>query len=66
MDFKEHAETAWQNTLKFIGPVLILTLVQVVGKISGIGGVVCEFQASVACSYFISEFTTVARSIFKH
>ena len=30
MDFKVHAETAWENTLKFIGPVLILTLVQIV------------------------------------
>ena len=37
MDFKEHAETAWQNTLKFIGPVLILTLVQVVVSICSLG-----------------------------
>ena len=37
MDFKEHTETAWQNTLKFIGPVLILTLVQVVVSICSFG-----------------------------
>jgi len=28
MDFKEHLQTAWQNTLKFIGPVVLLTLAQ--------------------------------------
>ncbi|MDO9042712.1 MAG: hypothetical protein Q7U64_10290 [Desulfocapsaceae bacterium] len=37
MDFKEHAETAWQNTLKFIGPVLILTLVQIVVSVCSLG-----------------------------
>jgi hypothetical protein len=30
MDFKKHIETAWQNTLKFIGPILILTLAQLI------------------------------------
>lgn len=28
MNLKEHFEAAWQNTLKFIGPVILLTLVQ--------------------------------------
>jgi len=28
MDFKRHLETAWQNTLNFLGPVLLLTLAQ--------------------------------------
>ncbi len=29
MDFKKHFEAAWMNTRQFIGPVLLLTLVQV-------------------------------------
>jgi hypothetical protein len=37
MDFKEHVITAWQNTLKFIGPVLILTLVQLVVSVCSLG-----------------------------
>lgn len=37
MDFKEHVVTAWQNTLKFIGPVLILTLVQIVVSVFSFG-----------------------------
>lgn len=37
MDFKEHVVTAWQNTLKFIGPVLILTLVQIVVGVFSFG-----------------------------
>ncbi len=37
MDFKEHIETAWKNTLKFIGPVLILTLVQIVVSVFSLG-----------------------------
>ncbi|MBU0664116.1 MAG: hypothetical protein KJ990_06160 [Proteobacteria bacterium] len=37
MDFKEHIETAWQNTLKFIGPVLILTVVQIVVSVFSFG-----------------------------
>lgn len=37
MDFKEHVEKAWQNTLKFIGPVLILTLVQIVVSVCSLG-----------------------------
>ncbi|MCX5869194.1 MAG: hypothetical protein NTY00_00870 [Deltaproteobacteria bacterium] len=37
MDFKEHVVTAWQNTLKFIGPVLILTLVQIVVSVGSLG-----------------------------
>jgi hypothetical protein len=28
MDFKEHVETAWQNSLKYLGPVILLTLAQ--------------------------------------
>jgi hypothetical protein len=28
MDFKEHLETAWKSTLKFLGPVILLTLAQ--------------------------------------
>ncbi len=30
MDFKEHLKTAWDNTLQFIVPVILLTLVQIV------------------------------------
>lgn len=37
MDFKEHLVTAWQNTLKFIGPVLILTLAHVLVCICSLG-----------------------------
>ncbi|MFH2123005.1 MAG: hypothetical protein ABIJ50_05950 [Pseudomonadota bacterium] len=37
MDFKEHIEAAWQNTLKFIGPVLILTLVQIAVSVFSLG-----------------------------
>lgn len=37
MDFKKHFETAWQNTLKYIGPVLLLTLVQVIIVLFSLG-----------------------------
>ena len=37
MDFKRHFETAWQNTLKFVGPVLLLTLVQVIVILFSLG-----------------------------
>ena len=30
MDFKEHLKTSWENTLQFIVPVILLTLVQIV------------------------------------
>jgi uncharacterized membrane protein len=30
MDFKEHLKTAWEKTLQFIVPVILLTLVQIV------------------------------------
>lgn len=30
MDFKEHLKTAWDNTLQFIVPVILLTLVQMI------------------------------------
>lgn len=30
MDFKEHLKTAWEHTLQFIVPVILLTLVQLV------------------------------------
>ena len=37
MDFKQHFETAWQSTLRFIGPVLLLTLAQVIVVLFSIG-----------------------------
>ncbi len=37
MDFKEHLGTAWQNTLRFIGPVLILTLAHILVSICSLG-----------------------------
>lgn len=37
MDFKKHFETAWQSTLKFIGPVLLLTLMHVVVVLVSLG-----------------------------
>jgi hypothetical protein len=37
MDFKKHFETAWMNTLRFIGPVLLLTLVQVIVIVLSLG-----------------------------
>jgi hypothetical protein len=37
MDFKQHGETAWQNTLKFIGPILILTLAQIAVSVCSLG-----------------------------
>lgn len=30
MDFKEHLKTAWENTLQYIVPVILLTLVQLI------------------------------------
>jgi len=37
MDFKKHFETAWQSTLKYLGPVLLLTLAQVVVSLFSLG-----------------------------
>lgn len=37
MDFKMHLEAAWQNTLQFIVPVILLTLVQMVVAIFSLG-----------------------------
>lgn len=37
MDFKEHLTTAWQQTLKFIGPVLILTLAHILVSVFSLG-----------------------------
>lgn len=37
MNFKVHFESAWQNTLKFIGPVLLLTLVQLIVTVLSLG-----------------------------
>ncbi len=37
MDFKEHLRIAWENTLQFIVPVLLLTLVQTVVIIFSFG-----------------------------
>lgn len=37
MDFRKHFERAWQSTLTFIGPVLLLTLVQVIVVIFSLG-----------------------------
>lgn len=37
MDFRKHFETAWQSTLQFIGPVLLLTVVQVVVVLFSLG-----------------------------
>ena len=37
MDFKEHLTTAWQHTLKFIGPVLILTLAHILVSVFSLG-----------------------------
>jgi hypothetical protein len=37
MDFKEHLKTAWENTLQFIVPVILLTLVQLVVTVCSLG-----------------------------
>jgi hypothetical protein len=37
MDFKEHLKTAWENTLQFIVPVILLTLVQIAVIIFSLG-----------------------------
>lgn len=37
MDFRKHFETAWQSTLQFIGPVLLLTVVQGVVVLFSLG-----------------------------
>ena len=37
MDFKKHLERGWQNTLEFIGPVILLTFVQVLATIVSLG-----------------------------
>jgi hypothetical protein len=37
MDFKKHLEIGWQNTLKFIGPVILLTFIQVLVAVASLG-----------------------------
>jgi uncharacterized membrane protein len=37
MDFKKHFETGWQNTLQYIGPVILLTFVQIIAIIISFG-----------------------------
>jgi len=37
MNFQTHAETAWQNTLKFLGPIVLLTLVQLLVSTFSLG-----------------------------
>lgn len=37
MDFRKHFEAAWQCTLQFIGPVLLLTLVQLLVVLISLG-----------------------------
>ncbi len=37
MDFKRHFEVGWQNTLKCIGPVILLTFVQLVVTLISLG-----------------------------
>jgi hypothetical protein len=37
MDFKRHFEMGWQNTLKFIGPVILLTFVQLIVTVITLG-----------------------------
>lgn len=37
MNLKAHLEVAWQNTLKYIGPVILLTLVQVAVSVFSLG-----------------------------
>jgi uncharacterized membrane protein len=37
MDFKKHLEIGWQNTLKFIGPVILLTFIQILVSIFSLG-----------------------------
>lgn len=37
MDFKRHFEEGWQNTLKYIGPVILLTFVQLVVTLISLG-----------------------------
>jgi hypothetical protein len=37
MDFKRHFELGWQNTLNFIGPVILLTFVQIFVTIITLG-----------------------------
>lgn len=37
MNIKAHLEAAWQNTLKYIGPVILLTLAQVVVSVCSLG-----------------------------
>ncbi len=37
MNFKRHFEVGWQNTLKFIGPVILLTFVQLIVTIITLG-----------------------------
>ncbi len=37
MDLKKHLEQGWSNTLKFIGPVLLITFVQIIVIIFSLG-----------------------------
>jgi ABC-type multidrug transport system permease subunit len=37
MDFKNHIETAWQSTLKFLGPLILLTLAQLLVSTFSLG-----------------------------
>ena len=56
MDFKQHFEIGWQNTLKFIGPVILLTFIQVLLTIFSFG-----ILAPVTAAGYIKSLLLAAR-----
>lgn len=56
MDFKKHLEIGWQNTLRFIGPVLLLTFIQVLVSIFSLG-----ILAPVTTAGYIKSLLLAAR-----
>ena len=56
MDLKKHLEIGWQNTLKFIGPVILLTFIQVLVAIASLG-----IMAPVTTAGYMKSLLLAAR-----
>jgi uncharacterized membrane protein len=56
MDFKRHLEIGWQNALKFIGPVILLTFLQVLVTVVSLG-----IMAPVTAAGYMRSLLLAAR-----
>ena len=56
MDFKKHLEIGWQSTLKFIGPVILLTFLQVLVTVVSLG-----IMAPVTTAGYMKSLLLAAR-----